>query len=88
MLEGIVVSLISTHDVLNQSAVRGFYHKIKVISGGLLAQNDEIEVDNYRKPKLIYGIVNGSGDFMRILGKKMGKKIDLVKQLFLKENLE
>jgi hypothetical protein len=87
-LEGMVVSLISTHDVLNQSTGRGFYHKIKVISGGLLAQNDEIVVDDYRKPKLIYGIGNGSGDFMRIPGKKMEKKLDLLKQLLLKENLD
>ncbi|SVB86622.1 uncharacterized protein METZ01_LOCUS239476 [marine metagenome] len=87
-LEGMVVSLISTHDVLNQTTGRGFYHKIKVVSGGLLAQNDEIVVDDYRKPKLIYGIGNGYGDFMRIPGKKMEEKLDLLKKLLLKDNLD
>ena len=88
VLEGMVVSLISTHDVLNQRTGRGFYHKIKVVSGGLLAQNDEIVVDDYRKPKLIYGIGNGYGDFVRIPGKKMEEKLDLLKQLLLKDNLD
>ena len=87
-LEGMVVSLISTHDILNQRTGRGFYHKIKVVSGGLLAQNDEIVVDDYRKPKLIYGIGNGYGDFMRVPGKKMEEKLDLLKKLLLKDNLD
>jgi hypothetical protein len=87
-LEGKVVSLISTHDVLNQRTGRGFYHKIKVVSGGLLAQNDEIVVDDYRKPKLIYGVGNGYGDFMRIPGKKMEEKIDLLNKILLKDNLD
>jgi len=88
VLEGMLVSLISTHDVLNQRTGRGYYHKIKVVSGGLLAQNDEIVVDDYRKPKLIYGIGNGYGDFKRIPGKKMEEKLDLLKQLLLNDNLD
>ena len=86
-LEGMVVSLISTHNILKKRTGRGKYHKINVVSGGLLARADEIVVDDYRKPKLIYGIGNGFGDFMRNPDKQMEKKLNSLNKIILNENL-
>ena len=86
-LEGMVTSLISTHNILKKSTGRGEYHKINVVSGGLLARSDEIVVDDYSKPKLIYGVGNGFGDFMRTPDKQMEKKLNLLNKIILNENL-
>jgi hypothetical protein len=58
-----------------------------VVSGGLLARTDEIVVDDYSKPKLIYGVGNGFGDFMRVPDKQMEKKLNLLNKIILNENL-
>ena len=86
-LEGMVTSLISTHNILKKRTGRGEYHKINVVSGGLLARSDEIVVDDYIKPKLIYGVGNGYGDFMRNPNKQMKKKINSLKKIILDENI-
>ena len=86
-LEGMVTSLISTHNILKKRTGRGEYHKINVVSGGLLARTDEIVVDDYRKPKLIYGVGNGYGDFMRNPNKQMKKKLNSLKKIILDENI-
>jgi hypothetical protein len=84
-LEGMVVSLISTHDVLNLRTGRGLYHKLQIVSGGLLAHKNEIVVDDYRNPKLIYGIGNGEGDFIRSPEKEIKDKLKILKILISNE---
>ena len=86
-LEGLVVSLISTHEVLSKRTGRGFYHNYQIVSGGLLAHKDEIVVDNYRNPTSVYGVGNGAGDFMRNPEKEVKNKLELLKKL-LKESLK
>ena len=85
-LEGLVVSLISTYNILNLITGRGLYHNIPLVSGGLLAHENEIVVDNFRKPKFVYGIGNGAGDFIRKSNKQMEKKLDLLKKFILEES--
>jgi len=86
VLEGLVVSLISTHNILNLITGRGLYHNIPLVSGGLLAYENEIVVDNFRKPKLVYGIGNGAGDFVRNPEKLMKEKLEILKNLISKES--
>ena len=63
VLEGMIASLISTHNILKYRTGRAVIHGINVTSGGLLADKGEVVVDNYSDPKYIYGIGNGTGDF-------------------------
>jgi hypothetical protein len=84
-LEGMVVSLISTHDVLSSRTGRGIYHKIPIVSGGLLAHKNEIVVDDYRNPKLIYGVGNGEGDFIRSPEKEIKDKLKILENLIINE---
>ena len=36
-----------------------------LVSGGFLGRKNEIVVDNVRNPKMVYGIADGRGDFVR-----------------------
>jgi len=53
----------------------------KIVSGGLLANLEDIVVDDINKPKFIYGISNGKGDFIRNLNKKQKNKIKKISKL-------
>lgn len=75
-LEGMIVSLISTHKNLRYRTGRRNFHGIKVVSGSILAGEDEFVVDDFQKPKIVYGLGNGYGDFQRKLDESM--KIKLV----------
>jgi len=51
---------------------------VSIISGGLLADRDEIVVDNVSNPKIIYGVANGVGDFYRELNHIQNHSLDVV----------
>ena len=53
----------------------------KIISGGLLADLGDIVVDDINKPKFVYGISNGNGDFIRNLNKKQKNNIKKISKL-------
>ena len=55
----------------------------KIVSGGLLAGLGDIVVDDINEPKLIYGISNGKGDFIRNLTKKQKNKIAKLSKLMI-----
>ena len=44
--------------------------KFRIISPGKLGDYGDIIVDNLNKPKIIYGICNGKGDFLRTIPRK------------------
>jgi hypothetical protein len=48
--------------------------KYYLISGGYIGYEDDIVVDNFKKPRYIFGIANGSGDFKSRIS-KMDPKI-------------
>ena len=53
-----------------------------IVSGGLLGNFEEIIVDDIRKPKFVYGISDGNGDFLRNLSNKQRKKILKIRKYF------
>ena len=55
---------------------------IFVISGGVFGNYEDIIVDNYSKPKLIYGMANGKGNFIIKLSPKQLQKIKTIKSKF------
>ncbi len=55
---------------------------IFVISGGVFGNYEDIIVDNYSKPKLIYGMANGKGNFIIKLSPKQVQKIKKIKDKF------
>ena len=85
-LEGMIVSLISTHNIFSKRTGRGVFHKVRVVSGGLLAYDNEIIVDNYNDPKIIYGVGNGVGDFERHPNSQAVNKIKSLEEIINKTN--
>jgi hypothetical protein len=54
--------------------------KETLVSGGLLGDYEEIIVDNVSKPNLVYGMSDGSGDFLRNLDKSQKERISNIKK--------
>ena len=86
-LEGMIISLISTHNIFKKQVGRVVFHGVKVVSGGLVACEDEFVVDNYSNPKIVYGLGNGMGDFQRNLDQKMLDKLKDLESIINKENM-
>ena len=55
-----------------------------IVSGGLLGRKGEVIVDNIQDPKIIYGISNGQGDFIRRLTDRHQQSIRKI-QKFIKD---
>jgi len=53
-----------------------------IVSGGLLGNFEEIIVDDIRKPKFVYGLSDGNGDFLRNLNKGQRRKILKIRKYF------
>ena len=83
-LEGLINTLISYHNSGSKFS-RSIYKNIHVCSGGLIAMNEEIVVDDASNPQIIYGMGDGRGDFIRNLSEIQKQKINdletLIKQL-------
>ena len=58
---------------------------ITILSGGLLGKNGEFIVDDFKKPKIIYGVSDGKGNLKLDLNKTELTKMNELKNI-LKEN--
>jgi len=81
VLEGLIESLISTHNTYKYKTGRTIIHNINIVSGGLIADKDEIVVDNYKNPAQIYGVGNGVGDFELDYSKELTNKISKLRKI-------
>ena len=73
--DGHVAMLLRTENMLRQALGRRVVDKISVVSGGLLASEGEIVVDDVDAPARIYGVANGQGDFVRKLSAEQANEI-------------
>ena len=60
--------------------IKKFYNQ-RLISGGILAEINDIVVDNVNKPSIIYGIADGKGDLKKNILKSDKIKINKIKKL-------
>ncbi len=63
--EGLIYKLWATESNVEQRMGRRTVNGIRIVAGGILGRLGEIVVDNIHTPKIIYGIANGYGDFVR-----------------------
>ncbi|MFH1683766.1 MAG: NAD(P)-binding domain-containing protein [Candidatus Margulisiibacteriota bacterium] len=66
-LEGKINSLFATEDNVAKRMGRCLFNDLPIVSGGLMGRSGEIVVDNINNPRIIYGIADGKGDFLRDL---------------------
>ncbi len=86
--EGLINKLYSIENTFKNKLGRIEIESETLVSGGLLGRYGEIVVDNIHDIKMVYGIADGKGDFIRNPGKKMEEKLSLLKKVLLKDNLD
>ncbi len=84
---GLTSSLLETEKNLEKKLGRKVIDGISIVSGGLLAAENELVVNDINKPKYFYGIGDGHGDFIREFDPKL-KKYKNIKNLLNKLNLK
>ena len=68
--EGMIQKLWSLENTFDKKMGRRFFCGESLVSGGFMGRNNEIVFDNVRDPKIVYGIANGNGDFVRELSEQ------------------
>ena len=78
--EGMISSFFATENIVKNCMGRRLLNGVFIVAGGLLAKKGDIVVDNINNPKVIYGIGNGQGDFIRDALEDCSEKIEKVKK--------
>ncbi len=63
--EGHMEMILATETIIKNGFSRGMIDGVAVVSGGLLAYENEVIVDDVVQPSTVYGLANGFGDFIR-----------------------
>lgn len=77
--EGLVHHLWAVENLLEKKFGRQQRHGETLVSGGLLGALDEIVVDNAHDPKVVYGLADGRGDFVRDLSATQQERLQRLK---------
>ncbi|MCH9644442.1 MAG: NAD(P)-binding domain-containing protein [Gammaproteobacteria bacterium] len=72
---GVVAKLMMMEQIFTNQMGRRKYRDQYIVSGGIMGERGDIVVDDINNPKQIYGIADGSGDFM---SKQELKEIDSI----------
>ena len=68
--EGQISKLHTVETIVENRMGRRVLDGVPLVSGGVLGRKGEIVVDNVYDPKIVYGVADGTGDFVR---KPVGK---------------
>ncbi len=79
--EGQVAMLLEMDRILKGTIGRRDLSGIPIVSGGLLAWENEIVVDNVHHPTTIFGVADGRGDFIRQLSPEQKKNVKVLNEL-------
>jgi hypothetical protein len=74
--EGTMATTFGTMNLIKNKKGERDINGIKVASGGIMAEEGTIIVDNYKSPKRVIGISNGEGDLKQNITKKDNEKIN------------
>lgn len=78
--EGVLNSLFAIEDMVEKRLGRGVFSGEPVVSGGLMGRKGDIVVDRASAPQIIYGVADGSGDFIRDLSEKQICAVERVRK--------
>jgi len=66
-LAGMIETQLTMEENIEKKMGRREFQSESIVAGGIFGREDEFVVDNITNPKLVYGIANGIGDFIRDL---------------------
>ncbi len=64
-LSGLIQTLLATERIVSTEMGRRAIGNFSVVSGGYLAHDGEVVVDNFSEPRRYIGIADGKGDFQK-----------------------
>ena len=79
VLNGLITLQLSLEEKMSKKMGSKKIHGEKIVSGGLIGDKNDIIVDNFNNPKIIYGIADGKGDFIKNLNKKNKIRLEKLK---------
>jgi len=79
--EGLVHHLWAIENIVEKKLGRSTLGNESIVSGGLLARENEIVVDNVWSPTILYGIADGKGDFIRKLSEQQIARLNKIKRV-------
>lgn len=79
--EGQVAMLLEMERILKHSLGRRALGGISIVSGGMFGRAGEIVVDSVSRPKMVYGVADGAGDFVRSLSSDEMSRMEQVRKL-------
>jgi len=79
--DGIINSIFSTKNLIENDMGEREIDGIMVASGGIMAEEGYIIVDNYKNPTRVVGVSNGEGDFKRELSDEEKQKLKTIEQV-------
>jgi hypothetical protein len=71
--------VLATERIVQSVMGRALFNGIPVVSGGLLAQSDEVVVDSIADPQAAFGLADGLGDFVRELDEIQAQRLQAVR---------
>ncbi len=87
-LEGQLLTLIRSDEIVNGKLGRKTINGVSMVSGGFLGRKGDVVVDDINNPKNIIGIADGKGDFIRNPDKEHLKMLDILKKnIGLQDNI-
>lgn len=81
VFEGLISKLFAIENIINNCLGRRNFNSIPIVSGGILGRKGEIVVDNINDPKIVYGIADGNGDFIREPSGKYAQNLENINKL-------
>ncbi|MCF7907785.1 MAG: NAD(P)-binding domain-containing protein [Candidatus Omnitrophica bacterium] len=78
--EGAIATLFSLEDAMKNRIGRRLLYGEPIVAGGLMGREGDVVVDSIFEPKIIYGIANGKGDFIRNPSSEQLVRIEKVKK--------
>lgn len=80
-IASMIVNILESEYLVKRNMSRVALADISVVSGGLIANDGDIVVDNADNPSTVFGVANGLGMFKTELSEKDKKNIEKIKSL-------
>jgi hypothetical protein len=80
-ISGMIETQWMIQNIINHKMGRSEFKGERLVAGGLLGMKGEIVVDNISNPKVIYGIADGKGDFIRLTNNDQKKRLQRLEKI-------